>query len=267
AQELKPIAVNDAFQHPRFKYFPEAGEDPYHSFLGLPLFDRGVLQGVVVVQTVEPRSFTADEMRMLLTVGGQLGPLLSAVRALEQYVAPAHDRLWMLARNLWWSWDSETIAIFRDLDPVRWRELDHNPLALLSEITLDKLSSRISQDVLHSRIQNAWQRLREYVGFDGTWGGEFAGVVRSRPVAYFSAEFGLHESIPIYSGGLGVLAGDHVKSASDLGVPLIGIGLYYNQGYFRQRLNHENWQHEDYLAVRGEMLPVEAACRPDGKPL
>lgn len=121
AQELKPIAVNDAFQHPRFKYSPEAGEDPYHSFLGLPLFDRGVLQGVIVVQTVESRSYTADDMRMLLTAAGQLGPLVSTVRAVEQHVMPAHDRLWTLARNVWWSWDAETVGIFRDLDPARWR--------------------------------------------------------------------------------------------------------------------------------------------------
>jgi len=89
--------------------------------LGLPLFDRGVLQGVIVVQTVEPRKFSSDEMRMLLTAAGQLGPLVSTVRALEQHVAPAHDRLRMLAANLWWSWDAETVSIFRDLDPVRWR--------------------------------------------------------------------------------------------------------------------------------------------------
>jgi starch phosphorylase len=267
AQELKSINVSDAFQHPRFKYFPEAGEDPYHSFLGLPLFDRGVLQGVIVVQTVEPRSYSADEMRMLLTVAGQLGPLVSTVRAVEQHVAPAHDRLWMLARNLWWSWDAEAVAIFRDLDPARWRELDHNPLALLSEFSIEKLTGRISQDALHSRIQNACQRLQEYLKSDRTWGARYAGVLRSRPVAYFSAEFGLHESIPIYSGGLGVLAGDHVKSASDLGVPLVAIGLFYNQGYFRQRLNHDAWQQEDYLAVRREMLPVELARRPDGKPV
>ncbi len=265
AQELKPVAVSDAFQHPRFKYFPNAGEDPYHSFLGLPLFDRGVLQGVIVVQTVDPRTFTADEMRMLTTASGQLGPLVSTVRALEQYVAPAHDRLWTLANNLWWSWDAETVSIFRDLEPNRWRDLDHNPLALLAECSLEALSGRIAQNVLHSRIQNACHRLEDYLESNKTWGARFAGVLRSRPVAYFSAEFGLHESIPIYSGGLGVLAGDHVKSASDLGVPLIGIGLFYNQGYFRQRLTHEDWQQEDYLLTRREMLPVEPARGPDGE--
>lgn len=267
AQELKPVAVSDAFQHPRFKYFPNAGEDPYHSFLGLPLFDRGVLQGVIVVQTVDPRAFTADELRMLTTAAGQLGPLVNTVRALEQFVAPAHDRLWTLARNLWWSWDAESVGIFRDLEPNRWRDLDHNPLALLAECTLESLSGRIAQNVLHSRIQNACHRLEDYLESNKTWGARFAGVLRSRPVAYFSAEFGLHESIPIYSGGLGVLAGDHVKSASDLGVPLVGIGLFYNQGYFRQRLTHEDWQQEDYLSVQSDMLPVEPARRPDGEPL
>ncbi|MBS0263483.1 MAG: DUF3417 domain-containing protein, partial [Planctomycetes bacterium] len=206
AQELKPVSVSNAFQHPRFKYFPNAGEDPYQSFLGLPLFDRGVLQGVIVVQTVEPRTFTADELSMLSTVSGQLGPLVNTVRAMAQYVSPANDRLWALANNLWWSWDAETISIFRDLDQQRWRELDHNPLALLAECSLESLSGRITQNVLHTRIQNACHRQEDYLKSNKTWGSRFAGVLRARPVAYFSAEFGLHESIPIYSGGLGVLA-------------------------------------------------------------
>ncbi|MGQ0633672.1 MAG: alpha-glucan family phosphorylase [Planctomycetaceae bacterium] len=267
AQELKPVEVKEAFKHPRFKYFRESGEDPYHSFLGVPLFDRGVLQGVVVVQTIEPRSFSADELRMLTAAGGQLGPVASAVRALEHFVAPAHERLRMLARNIWWSWDIDGVSVFHDLDAERWRELDHNPLALLSELSLDRLTARVKQDVLHSRINHACRRLEEYLQSRQTWGARYAGVLGSRPVAYFSAEFGLHESIPIYSGGLGVLAGDHVKSASDLGVPLVGVGLFYKQGYFRQRLSHEGWQVEDYVHVKGEMLPVTPATRPDGQPL
>lgn len=267
AQELKPVEVIDAMKHPRFKYFRESGEDPYQSFLGVPLFDRGVLQGVLVVQTIEPRSFTADETRMLTAAGGQLGPIASAVRALEHFVAPAHERLWTLARNLWWCWDVDGVSVFNDLDPTRWRELDHNPLALLSELSLDQLTGRVTQDVLHSRINNACRRLKEYLTSKQTWGARYSGVLRSRPVAYFSAEFGLHESIPIYSGGLGLLAGDHVKSASDLGVPLIGVGLFYKQGYFRQRLSHDGWQVEDYLQVKGDVLPAEPALKPDGTPL
>ena len=92
-------------------------------------------------------------------------------------------------------------------------------------------------------------------------------MLGARPVAYFSAEFGLHESLPIYSGGLGILAGDHLKSASDLGIPLVGIGLYYDQGYFRQRLDIDGWQHEDYLDVDSRLLPIQPATARDGAPL
>src|SRR5213593_407159 len=106
--------------------------------------------------------------------------------------------------------------------------------------------------------------MHEYLNSKHTWGARHAGVLWARPVAYFSAEFGLHESIPIYSGGLGILAGDHIKSASDLGIPLIGIGLYYDQGYFRQRLDQDGWQHEDYLDVDGRLLPIQPAVDKDG---
>ena len=87
------------------------------------------------------------------------------------------------------------------------------------------------------------------------------------PVAYFSLEFGMHESIPVYSGGLGVLSGDHIKSASGLGVPLVAIGLFYDQGYFKQRLDETGWQQEEYLDTKVENLPMEPALRPDGEPL
>src|SRR6185295_6568020 len=105
----------------------------------------------------------------------------------------------------------------------------------------------------------AYRRLQEYLNSTRTWGARHAGVLWARPVAYFSAEFGLHESIPIYSGGLGILAGDHIKSSSDLGVPLVGVGLYYDQGYFRQRLDPDGWQVEDYLDVDHHVLPIQPA--------
>jgi len=91
------------------------------------------------------------------------------------------------------------------------------------------------------------RRQQKYLRADRTWGATHAGILRTRPVAYFSAEFGIHESLPIYSGGLGVLAGDHIKSASDLDIPLVGIGLFYGQGYFRQHLDREGWQREQYM--------------------
>src|SRR5206468_2768826 len=121
--------------------------------------------------------------------------------------------------------------------------------------------------VLHSRINYAYRRLEEYLEADRTWGARHAGVLRPRPVAYFSAEFGVHESIPVYSGGLGVLAGDHIKSASDLAIPLVGIGLFYGQGYFRQRLDSHGWQQEDYLPTDVTQLPMEPAIGTNGMPV
>jgi starch phosphorylase len=267
AEQLQPIMVEDAPRHPRFKYFPEAGEDPFHSFLGVPLIDQGMIQGVLVLQKAEPRPFAREDVVALAATAAQLGPIVSEARTLEQFIAPAYERVWALARNLWWSWDAETTSLFRELDPVYWRKLDHNPIALLSRITLGELEQRAGQHVLHSRLNYAYRRLCEYVASDRTWGATHAGVLRARPVAYFSAEFGLHESLPIYSGGLGVLAGDHLKSASDLGVPLVGVGLFYDQGYFRQRLDAAGWQHEEYLDTDVKQLPLELAIGPDNRPV
>ena len=266
AERLEPQVVADATTHPRFKYFPETGEDPHHSFLGVPILDHGLLQGILVVQTLEPRTYSADDVRMLTMAGRQLAPVVSEARTQGQFVAPARQRLMTLAQNLWWSWDNEATSVFREIDPALWRECDNNPIALLQRMSAERLEERVSQLALQSRINYAYRRLQEYLQAEHTWGGRHAGVLWARPVAYFSAEFGLHESIPIYSGGLGILAGDHIKSASDLDIPLVGVGLYYDQGYFRQRLDTEGWQHEDYLNVDHRLLPMELA-RHKGEPV
>ncbi len=266
AEELHPVAVENAARHPRFKYFREAGEDAYQSFLGVPLIDSGLLQGVLVVQTHEPRAFTADETQRLLESSNALAPIVSEARRLAQFIVPVHERMWAVARNLWWSWDRDGTALFRELDPVRWRQLDHNPIALLPEISLEQLEQRAGQLVLHSRINHVYHRLQEYLHTHTTWAATHAGVLMAHPVAYFSAEFGIHESLPIYSGGLGVLAGDHIKSASDLGVPLVGIGLFYDQGYFRQRLDAAGWQQEEYRDLNVSQLPMEPAIGVNGQP-
>jgi len=172
-----------------------------------------------------------------------------------------------LARNLWWSWNHDVINLFRDLDPIRWRQLDHNPIALLKEFTPDRLEVRASEMVLHSRINHSYRRLKEYLASSQTWAATNAGVLGDKPVAYFSAEFGIHESCPIYSGGLGVLSGDHIKSASGLGVPLVGIGLFYDQGYFKQRLDDDGYQQEEYVDTKVEDQPLEPAITPDGDPI
>jgi glycogen phosphorylase len=267
AEQVGPVAVEQPQNHPRFKYFGEAGEDAYQSFLGVPLIDRGILQGVLIVQTVEPRAFRDEEIQMLTEAAAQVAPIVSEARTLDRFIAPGQERLWTLARNLWWSWDHDTVGLFRDLDPLRWRQLNQNPVSLLAEYPLAKLETRAAELVLHSRINYAYRRLQEYLQADRTWGTRHAGILRPRPVAYFSAEFGIHESLPVYSGGLGVLAGDHIKSASDLGIPLVGVGLFYGQGYFRQRLDRDGWQQEEYLETDVNQLPLEIAIGTNGRPV
>jgi starch phosphorylase len=267
AEELRPIMVENAPQHPRFKYFREAGEDAYRSFMGVPLVDQGVIQGVLVLQTKDTRTFSNTEAEDLAGIARQLGTIVSEARNLGQFIAPMYERIWSLARNLWWSWDAESNTLFNELDPVRWRQVDHNPVALLNEISLEQLEQRAGELVLHSRLNYAYRRMRDYLRSKKTWGETHTGVLKARPVAYFSAEFGLHESLQIYSGGLGVLAGDHIKSASDLGIPLVGIGLFYAQGYFRQRLDLSGWQNEDYVNLDLKQLPLEPLLGQDHRPV
>jgi len=268
AEEVMPVAIADAPSHPRFKLIKELEEEAFHSFVGVPIVDRGVLQGVLIVQTKEARNFRGDEVRMLMEAANQLAPVVSEARTFDRFIAPTQERLFALANNIWWSWDPDCISLFRDLSPTRWPQLNQNPVALLSEMTADELERRATELVLHSRINYCYRRQQEYLrGADQTWGAQNAGVLRTRPVAYFSAEFGLHESLPIYSGGLGVLAGDHIKSSSDLGIPLVGVGLFYEQGYFRQRLNKEGWQQEEYIDTDITRLPIQIAIGQNGEPV
>jgi len=267
AEQVQPVSAKKAADHPRFKYFPEAGEELYATFLGVPLIDNGVLQGVLVVQTADEREFTELEIQFVFDAARQASPFVSRCRQLDRFIAPVRERLWELARNLWWSWDDEAVSLFRDLDPDLWVEVRHNPIDMLKRVSLKDVEKRAGQRNLHSRINYAWRRLQEYLTSETTWGDTHAGVLSAGPVAYFSAEFGIHESLPIYSGGLGVLAGDHVKSASDLGVPLVGIGLFYAQGYFRQKVSSEGWQNEVYPDTDRNLLPLEPGIGTDNKPV
>lgn len=267
AECLQPFSADDAASHPRYKFFPELAEEHFHSLLAVPVIDRGLLQGVLTVQTREKRVFSEREKDALVDAAEQLSPVITQARDLEQFITPLQHRLWDLARNLWWCWDADAVSLFREIDPIRWRELSHNPIALLSELPLERLEERVNQLVLPSRITHAYRRMQDYLSSENTWGSDNVGPLRARPVAYFSAEFGLHESLPIYSGGLGVLAGDHVKSASDLDIPLVAVGLYYDQGYFRQHLDRSGMQQEEYLQVDRDQLPLQPAVTKDGAPL
>ena len=166
-----------------------------------------------------------------------------------------------LAKNLRWAWNPDVQALFESIDPARFTELKHNPVALLAALEGKVPAGAVERGEAQRR------RLTAYLNDERTWGDDHANVLRTRPAAYFSAEFGIHESFAIYSGGLGVLAGDHLKSASDLGVPLVGVGMYYSEGYFRQRIDAQGWQNEDYVHAERALLPMEPALTAAGKPV
>jgi starch phosphorylase len=169
--------------------------------------------------------------------------------------AAVREALRAIAGNLWFTWLPGARALFEDLDAERFAALDHNPTALLAELRDERLATAATADYLErlERVRAAIAAERQR----STWWERRAEDGRFR-VAYFSAEFGLDGSLPIYSGGLGVLAGDHLKSASDLGVPLVGVGLFYREGYFRQRLNDADLQEERYPENDPKRLPLHA---------
>src|SRR5713226_3893289 len=178
-----------------------------------------------------------------------------------------------LAYNCRWCWNPEAISLFRRIDADLFEVVDHSPVKLLTALEPIRLDRLVRDDGFLAHLDRVEEAFDNYMAattwFHETLGegvGPGAGVAAVR-IAYFSAEFGIHESIPVYSGGLGVLAGDHLKAASDLGVPLVGVGLMYREGYFRQYLNADGWQQERYPENDFFNLPLIPETRPDGKPL
>jgi len=168
---------------------------------------------------------------------------------------PALQRLRDIAYNLWWSWASVGLELFVRLDPDLWETVRGNPIELLSRIDQGRLDELAGDDAFTSQLDAAWETLRRYMQREGWFSRSFPEAAGAR-LAYFSMEYGIHECLPIYSGGLGVLAGDHLKTASDLGLPLVGVGLAYAEGYFRQALNADGWQGERYPINDWRRMPV-----------
>ena len=155
------------------------------------------------------------------------------------------EPLRQLAYNMWWGWNPPATDLFRRLDTDLWRRVGHNPVALLWQVSQERLEQAARDDAYVAQLCRVMDSFYVYLN-SRTWFDEHCPDYKDLCVAYFSAEFGLHESMPVYSGGLGVLAGDHLKSASDLGIPLVAIGLAYRQGYFKQQLTEDGWQLESY---------------------
>jgi len=176
-------------------------------------------------------------------------------------------KLKRLGSNLAWAWDFGAQSVFRDLDPERWESGGHDPMAQLGTLTDAELDAAARAHDLHPRVDRLLLEHAHYLERRTDWGPTRAGVLAGGPVAYFSAEFGVHESLPIYSGGLGVLSGDHVKSASDLGLPLVAVGLLYAGGYFTQHFDATGWQHETYPTVDPELQPLSLVHDSTGQPL
>jgi starch phosphorylase len=176
------------------------------------------------------------------------------------------SRLSELAYNLWWSWNPAARELFETIDPTLWRLSHHNPVKLLQDSKPDRLAALNDDPVFIRRYSAVIKLFDQYMGREGTW---FSREHRDRHdllVAYFSAEFGLHNSVPIYSGGLGILAGDHCKEASDLGIPMVGVGFMYPQGYFHQHITPEGWQEAHYEPFNRLESPITQAMTPSGAP-
>src|SRR5262245_12887271 len=174
-----------------------------------------------------------------------------------------------LAWNYWWSWAPDGISIFRDLDPELWEECEHNPRQLFAQTSAYRLAEAASDPVYLERIRRLDEAFQNYLAPGPTWSadGTSSAITAEHPVAYFCAEFGVHNSLPLYSGGLGILAGDHLKSASDLRLPLVAVGLLYRSRYFRQRLTNLGWQEEHYGETKPTELPITLVKNPNGTPL
>ncbi len=186
---------------------------------------------------------------------------------LDEKMPEKINRLPELAYNLWWSWNPNARALFKRLDLTLWRSTQHNPVQMLQEISPERLREAANDSAFCRHYNKVMMELDSELENGHLWYPETYPELLDKKIAYFSAEFGLHNSLPIYSGGLGILSGDHAKEASDLGLPLIGIGFMYPQGYFRQRIPSHGWQEAIYEQLDMNQAPIRLVYREDGEEL
>jgi starch phosphorylase len=193
--------------------------------------------------------------------------LLIETSLLSAKIPPRVERLEELAYNFWWSWHREARDLFKMLDYSLWRSTGHNPVKMLLEMSPGQLEERASDPLFLRQYDAAMMALDRDLCNGHLWFPEKYPDLTDRPIAYFSAEFGLHQSLPIYSGGLGVLAGDHCKEASDIGLPLVAVGFLYEMGYFRQHITADGWQEAIYPRFNPEEVAIRRALDKSGVPL
>ena len=177
------------------------------------------------------------------------------------------NRLGELAYNLWWTWHPEAQRLFSRIDNLLWEETSHNPVLFLRRVDRARLNSVANNRYYLDFYDRTLRSYDQYMSTDETWFTRTYPELRNRPIAYFSMEFGLHETLPIYAGGLGILSGDHTKEASDLGLPFVGIGFFYTEGYFTQYITEDGWQEARYTTHQLDTLPVLPVLDEDGLPL
>jgi glycogen phosphorylase len=177
------------------------------------------------------------------------------------------SRLGELTYNLWWTWNPDVQRLFSRIDPIFWERVYHNPVRFLSQIDRSRLESMTQDRYYLDYYDRKIRGFDHYLQSKDTWFSKTHPDYQNRPIAYFSMEFGLHETLPIYSGGLGVLSGDHLKGASDLGLPLVAVGFLYTQGYFSQKITEDGWQEARNIRLKFEEMPILSLTDQYGNPL
>jgi len=172
-----------------------------------------------------------------------------------------------LAHNLWWAWNPDGQRIYSHIDPLLWNAVNHNPIAFLRRVDRTRINAALNQPAFLERYDKVIEDLNAYMARKDTWFATQYPKLNDKQIAYFSFEFGLHESLPVYAGGLGILSGDHLKEASDLGLPLTAVGFVYNQGYFVQHLTEDGWQETRSALIDYNELPLVSLLDENRQPL
>ena len=162
-----------------------------------------------------------------------------------------------IANNLWWSWNTDFLRLFEEIDRDLWEACEKNPVKFLKMISQEKIEEFVNNEELLNKYDSIVKSFDDYMRAENTWYSKNHPENKDELISYFSAEYGLDQTVPIYSGGLGILSGDHLKSASDLGIPFVAIGLLYKNGYFHQRINSKGEQCSEYHDIDLYNLPIQ----------